>query len=229
MTTLYKEMTNCCLCGVGKAFSCVKSTNELGFPDLDTRPPEMYRSTIFTWVQRCPDCGYCATDISEAPAQAEAVIYSSEYIQQLKDETYPDLANNFLCKSLIDKASGDYAAAAWSVIYAAWACDDAKKAKAARKCRVKAADLITKATSAGQPVSEQDGAATAIQVDLLRRAGKIAEARELLSKYRGSISDDTFSKILDFQDDLLSKGDVACHTIEEAIGEESKTGLDFEF
>jgi hypothetical protein len=219
MTTIGKLMVNCCLCGSGEAFKCVKSTNECGLPDLDTRPPEMLRSTIFTWVQQCPECGYCATDISEAPTQGETVIYSSEYIQQLNDETYPDLANSFLCKALIDKASGDYAEAVWAVIHAAWACDDAKKAEAARKCRIKAADLITKATSAGQAVSDEDGEATAIQVDLLRRAGRITEARKILAENRGSISDETFSKILDFQDDLLKRGDVACHTIEEAVGE----------
>jgi hypothetical protein len=79
--------------------------------------------------------------------------------------------------------------------------------------------LITKATSAGQAVSDEDGEATAIQVDLLRRAGRITEARKILAENRGSISDETFSKILDFQDDLLKRGDVACHTIEEAVGE----------
>lgn len=73
-------------------YTDIGSTNEFGSPDLDTRPPEMRRSTIFAWVQRCPQCGYCACDVSKAPSQAEALVRSSEYIRQLSDSIYPELA-----------------------------------------------------------------------------------------------------------------------------------------
>jgi hypothetical protein len=79
----------------------------------------MKRSTIFAWVQRCPGCDYCAADIGEAPSQAAHIVDSPEYRRQLSDSTYPELANSFLCKVLINESSGDYSAAAWALIHAA--------------------------------------------------------------------------------------------------------------
>lgn len=128
MTTLYKEKARCAVCGTETEYTCIGSTNAFGSPDLDTRPPERHRSTIFAWVQRCPECGYCGSDVSQAPSQAASVVSSPEYTRQLSDSTYPELANKFLCKALIDERSGDYAAAAWALIHAAWACDDADQA-----------------------------------------------------------------------------------------------------
>jgi hypothetical protein len=79
--------------------------------------------------------------------------------------------------------------------------------------------MIEKALGNGQDIAKQGGADTAIHVDLLRRAGRFTEARQLISTKRSAITDDIISKILDFQDVLLTKGDDACHTIAEALGE----------
>jgi len=219
MTRLYEEEARCAVCGTTTGYTGIGSTNAYGSPDLDTRPSEMQRSTIFTWVQRCPECGFCASDITKATSQAATMIHSPEYARQLSDSTSPKLANCFLCKALIDESSGDYAAAAWALIHAAWACDDDAKPEPAKKGRSKAVNLIEKALGSGQQFAEQDGAVTAIQVDLLRRAGRLAEARQLISTKRPTITVDIISKILDFQDVLLTKGDEACHTVAEALGE----------
>jgi uncharacterized protein (DUF2225 family) len=219
MTTLYEEKARCAVCGSETEHTVIGSTNTFGSPDLDTRPPEMKRSTIFAWVQRCPECGYCTSDVSAASSQAAAVVRSPEYTRQLSDSTCPELVNAFLCKALIDEGSGDYAAAAWSLIHAAWACDDAEKAEPARTCRGKAADMIEKALGNGQKVAEQDGADTAIRVDLLRRAGRASEARKLITTNRPASAEDIIADILDLQDALLTDGDEACHTIAEAFGE----------
>jgi len=219
MTTLYEEKARCAVCGSEAEYTGIGSTNAFGSPDLDTRPPEMQRSTIFAWVQRCPECGYCASDVSKAPSQADGVVRSPEYTRQLSNSTCPELANGFLCKALIDETSGNYAAAAWALIHAAWACDDAEKEESARTCRVKAADMIEKALGNGQKVAEQDGADTAFRVDLLRRAGRVAEARQLITTNRPTSTEDIISKILDFQEALITDGDEACHTIAEALGE----------
>ncbi len=227
MTMMYEKQARCAVCGTENQYTDIGSTNEFGSPDLDTRPPEMRRSTIFAWVQRCPQCGYCACDVSKAPSQAEALVRSSEYIRQLSDSIYPELANSFLCKALIDERSGDYAAAAWALIHAAWACDDAEKPEPARTCRSKAVVMIEKALESGQTVAEQDGADTAIQVDLLRRAGRLADARQLISTKRPTITEDIISTILDFQYGLLTHGDEACHTIAEVLAESNKNSLDF--
>lgn len=219
MTTLYKKKARCSVCGSESEYTGIGSTNAFGSPDLDTRPPQMKRSTIFAWVKRCPECGYCAADVSKAPSQAATVVHSPEYTRQLSDLTFPELANKFLCKAFIDESSGDYTAAAWTLIHAAWACDDAEKPEQARTCRHKALDMIEKALGNGQEVADQDGADTAIQVDLLRRAGRLTEARQLISTKRPTITEEIILKILDYQDVLLTKGDEACHTISEALGE----------
>ena len=79
--------------------------------------------------------------------------------------------------------------------------------------------MIAKSLGSGQAVAEQHGADTAIRVDLLRRAGRLTEARQLISTKRPAITEDIISKILDFQDALLTKGDEACHTVADALGD----------
>lgn len=219
MTTLYEEKARCAVCGTETEYTGVGSTNSFGSPDLDTRPPEMKRSTIFAWVQRCPGCGYCASDVSVATYQAKSRVRDPEYGNQLADSTLPELANSFLCKALIDESSEDYAAAAWSLIHAAWSCDDAERESQAKTCRSKAANMIRKALESGQQVATQDGAETAIQVDLLRRAGRLNEARQLIQTQRPAITEGIILKILAFQETLILGGDEACHTISEGLGE----------
>lgn len=227
MTFVRRREFQCVICGavtryasIGSVFNVGSSDCSdfnLGSSDLDTRPPEMLRSTISMWVQRCPGCGYCSSDLSNAPSHAATQVRNQDYVLQLSDSNYPKLANSFLCKALIDEKSGDYAKAAWAVIHAAWVCDDAKKPNQARACRSKAVELIEKTTSAGIMFTEQDGADTATQVDLLRRAGRCADAQKLIAMKRSAIADGTIAKILEFQEELLAKGDEACHTIAEAL------------
>ncbi len=219
MTTTYKMKKKCAVCGSEQDYTGIGSTNVFGSPDLDTRPPEIKRSTIFAWVQRCSKCGYCAPDISEAPDQATSVVRSATYREQLADSNLPELANSFLCKSIIDESAGDYASAAWALIHAAWVCDDEEKHESAKKCRDKAADMIVNAIEAGQRVSAQRGAEVAILTDLLRRAGRFSEAKQFISSKRIEIKDDIILKVLAFQEVLIARRDMSCHTIAEAIAE----------
>lgn len=218
MTTLDIEKAQCAVCGTETEFVGIGSTNSFGSPDLDMRPPEMQRSTIFAWVQRCPECGYCAQDMSKATANAAMLVRGTEYSQLLADVAYPELANSFLCKALIEESSEDYATAAWSLIHAAWVCDDQDKVVLAATCRSRAADMIDKAIANKQTLSEQRGAETAIQVDLLRRAGRLSDARQLAAKQRPVIKEDVILKILDFQETLIEQGNLSCYTISDALG-----------
>ncbi len=220
MTTVLKEKKKCAVCGAEYDYPNIASTNAFGSQDLDTRPPEMERSTIFAWVQRCPDCGYCASDISKASAQAAMIIRSNAYREQLTDPALPELANSFLCKSIIEEAAGDYASAAWSLIHAAWVCDDEEKADSAKKCRNMAIAMVLQALEKGQEFTRQRGAETAVLVDLLRRAGRFSEAKELIATKRGAIEEEVIVKVLAFQEVLIGRRDEACHTIAEALGEE---------
>jgi hypothetical protein len=219
MTTYYKEIKQCSVCGAENEYAGIGSTGTFGSQDLDTRPPERKRSTIDAWVQRCPDCGYCAVDVSETCCQeAREIVNSQEYKERLNEPTYPELANSFLCKAIIDNKSRAFAAATLSLMWAAWSCDDSGHLDQARECRQKAAEMLVIAEDGGQQVFKREGANTAILVDLLRRSGQIEEARKVIAARRGGITEDVIARILDFQSTLLNKCDVSRHTTAEALG-----------
>ncbi|MDW8147146.1 MAG: hypothetical protein RMJ48_12775 [Roseiflexaceae bacterium] len=220
-TTLYPVTKTCAVWGTASEYIEIGSTSAFGAPDLNSRPPEMARSTIFAWVQRCPACGYCAADISQAPGHAGVTVRSIRYRAQLVDSTMPELANSFLRQAIVDERAGDYASAAWAIVHAAWVCNDEEKPEAAQECRGKAAEMVMRAIESGQEITEQRGAETAILVDLLRRAGRFAKARQVIASRRPGIIDDVILKILAFQELLIARGDVARYTLDEAVGAEA--------
>lgn len=217
MTTEHRENLSCGLCGEENEYRVIGSTNSFGQPDLDTRPSEMERSTLFAWVQRCPDCGYCAPDVSAPCAAAKAVVAGAAYREQLNDSAFPPLANTFLCKALLGRETGNLATATWGYIHAAWVCDDANQVEQASKCRRRAAELLVLAEAEGQRVCDQDGLSTAIHVDLLRRAGEIERARQVLAQPVKKGTDDVITLMLVFQALLLDRNDLGCHTVGKAL------------
>jgi hypothetical protein len=217
MTTVFEEKVHCILCGKKTEYTFISSTNTFGgSPDLDTRPPKSKRLTIFAWVQRCPKCGYCAWDISNARPEAQAVIIGQEYKDQLNDPAYPELAISFLCKAILDRETKEFAAATWALIHAAWVCDDSDQTEEAMACRQKAADMLLIAEEHNQQVARPDGVSTAILVDLLRRSGQFEQARKTIGARRRIITEEPVARIMDFETDLLDRNDIACHTIAEA-------------
>lgn len=216
MTTVFREKFRCSLCGKKTEYACISSTNTFGgSPDLDTRPPKSKRKTIFTWVQRCPKCGYCAYDISITRPGAQAIIIGQGYKDQLNDPAYPILAASFLCKAILERESKDFAAATWALIHAAWVCDDSDQAEEAMACRRKAADMLLIAEEHNQRVAKPDGVSTVVLVDLLRRSGQFEQARKTIEARRSISAEDIVAQILDFETDLLNRNDIACHTIAE--------------
>ena len=198
------------------------STSTFGPYDLDTRPPETSRSGLFTGVQQCCGCGYCAVDVSKSSPGAETVIKSSEYRRQLHDDAYPYLVNSFLCMSMVNRAANDYAGATWALIQAAWACDDEGRAAEAVKCRSKAADMLVFAEDHGQSVAKQDGASTAILVDLLRRAGRVDDARAAIDQRPTGQAEGVIVEVLRYQDQLIARGDTGRHTMAEAAEDDEE-------
>ena len=140
-----------------------------------------------------------------------------EYRNQLTDPAYPELANSFLCVSIIARTSNDFAGSTWALIRAAWVCDDSDKSEEAANCRRQAADMLVTAESHGQSVAEEKGGSAAMLVDLLRRSGQADDARKVIAENRSGIEEDVIARILDFQAVLIEKGDVSCHTIAEVL------------
>jgi hypothetical protein len=217
MTTIFKKGITCGFCGKKSEHDVICSTNTFGSPDLDTRPPIHLRYTINTWVQRCPHCGYCASNIEEVSERAESMINSREYYLQLTNDEYPELVNSFLCKAMLEKANEDLPQSIWSTIHATWACDDSGDDELSMKCRIKAVKLIKKAELIGQTISDEPKADIAITVDLLRRAMQFDEALQMIERTHHKIQDAIIRKVLEFQKELILRSDYQCHTVNEAL------------
>ena len=217
MTTFAKESAVCGACGRVFTYHALSSTNFFGSPDLDTRPPEMHRSTMHAWVQRCPSCGYCSRDASNFNSKFRAVLDSSEYRSQLNDTRYPELASTFICTGMLAEASAQEDATGWAYLHAAWVLDDAEKDELARVWRDKAADRFLALLVSGQSFVQQSGASEAITIDCLRRAGRAVEALQLIERALSQSHEDIIRRILSLQRVLIGRGDTRRHLIEEAL------------
>ena len=69
------------------------STSTWGYPDLDLRPAEMKRSSMFAWLQECPHCGFVARDIEQTHVKvAPDFLKSEEYLPvkvMISNQTWP--------------------------------------------------------------------------------------------------------------------------------------------
>ncbi len=220
--TTYPKKHRCSLCGTEHDYHHMGSAYVSGSPDLDTRPPETERTAIFTLVQRCPGCGYCASDVSNARPGAETVVKSAAYRRQLRADAYSTLANSFVCKAMVDRAADEYADATWALILAAWACDDEGHDAEAVTCRGDAADMLMIAEDHGQTVGQGEGASTAILVDLLRRLCRLDEAHKAIGRRRDGHVQEVIVRILEYQELLIEQGDTNCHTIAGAFEDEDE-------
>lgn len=215
MTKVIEKKSKCISCGRKSTQSVVISTNTYGgAPDLDTRPAEMKRSTINYWVQRCPKCGYCSNDSSKGDDKVKSIIRSVEYQEQLNSPAYSELANSFLCYTIIQEQLGDYKKATWASLHAAWVCDDLVDNNSARNCRLKAIDLFHKVKECGlKMLSNPEGADNLIIVDLLRRSGQFERALESCKMGLSEQTEKLVIDILTFQSRLAQNKDIACYRI----------------
>jgi len=217
MTTVCRISVKCGLCGKESQQHVMTSTSCFGPPGLDLRPAEPERSSIRFWVQMCPSCGYCAEDISEVERNDEtrAVVESNEYRKLGMDSCLPYLARNFLRWSMIQDKLGRYVRAAWTALYAAWACDDGGYQAQAEQCREKALALFKKARSAGQRFGENVGFEEALMGDLLRRMGHFAEAIRMCEEGLRKGATSIERSVLMLEIGLAKAGDKSCHKVPE--------------
>jgi hypothetical protein len=223
---MFPKSIACCICGTISPVYEIASTSIFGSPDLDTRPPEMQRSTIKYWIQRCPTCGYCSRDLTEAHKITEKILAESTYQYQLNHGNYSKLANSFLCLSMIENAAKKYSSTTWALIHAAWVCDDDDKLLQAKECRVRAAKMLILSEENSQLVSEQPFGSYCILLDLLRRSEQFAEANKLIDKHFFKLEDYVMQKIFNFQLHLIENNDLRCYTIEDAMNFENSTSDD---
>lgn len=182
------NLVRCGNCGVESRVPSLLHAEENEPPDLDTRPGEELRSSISFWVARCPFCGYCAADLSSIHELAGPVVDGPAYQAQLQDARFPEAANSFICHALILERIAQYADAGWTMLHAAWACDDHSQQDAADLCRKGALRAWNVGKTHGQAFHESHASEFLIVSDVHRRLGEFEFA--LTACNEGSESED---------------------------------------
>jgi hypothetical protein len=218
MTTIYVDEKRCANCGVISTHHGIGSTNEFGSSDLDTRPPEMLRSTMEYWVEVCPACGYASQDLTHLVGDVKELVAGELYRHQRESTFFCRLANAFLCSGLLHHHCGHLTAAAWDFIHAAWACDDVQNDRGARICRQRAIATIEELHLTGDFLSQNTQNDLALLTDIARRCGDWARAERWCSQGMSVASDEILQKIFAYQKRLIDTGETAVHTVAEAVG-----------
>ena len=125
MTTYNSEQVTCSICGATGEQKVLASTNSLGPPDLDLRPPEMERSTMSCWLQECSSCGFVSSDLSEPEKGAKELLSTPQYRALLEGSASDAFIRRCLMRALLDESLTNTAVAAERSLWAAWAADDA--------------------------------------------------------------------------------------------------------
>lgn len=224
MTTFRSVMATCAVCGQVSEQASLSSTNSFGSMDLDTRPPEMARSTIHMRIMRCPGCGYCVQDIGNeitfsliGKEIALRVLASEPYLEMQANENFVQLAKDYACSAILweECGRGDRAIGAW--MNAAWAMDDEKRTEQAAPLRREAVKGLQKMLSIKASAPADERASIQIKVaDLQRRAGDLEEAQRTLSTATKG-TDQLLDQLLAYERHLISNGDMGCHRVDEAV------------
>jgi len=217
VTTIFQEEVDCGLCGHRQTVEEIGSTNSFGAMDLDTRPPQMRRSTMQYWVHQCTECGFVAPELEKtAPTDAKRVA-TAEYRQELKRSGRASLANRFVCRSLLEVAAGDLASAGWRRLHAAWACDDAEQGEEARMQRLAAIKLFEQARAGGvQAMKSVAGGDEVLLADIARRSGEFERASQYCVAGLGLAEVPAFvTKLLMLEQELVRARDTGCHRVSE--------------
>ena len=220
MTTFVEKEAVCGACGETVEVTLMGSTNRFGYPDLDLRPPEMMRSTMWMWLKECTNCGYCAEDIGEIEPEEKAIVLGDSFIklrQSIGD--LDDMARRFRAAAFIAAERGFHASAFQHTLHEAWAHDDCQDTVRASAARLNAVDHINQAHRNQIRLYDEDGADAAMVAELLRRAGEFQRSE---IKCRAALDDecaDHVRQTLGFELDLCSVRDAGCHTMEEVYGD----------
>ena len=203
MTIIEPSLKVCGFCKSKIEVFDLFSSSQYDCSDLDSRPAKPYRSTMNSWVTRCIDCGFCSNDITSFSQQNIGLIKSESYQNQLNDSLFGELANSFLCHSMILKHEKRVREAALSTLCAAWCCDDSKDYQAAIECRKKVDVLLS---SIAQTL-EHNSYDHLLHVDVLRRANQFDRAIERYEQVINQVTDISLNNLLKFERELSYQGD----------------------
>lgn len=216
MTTYVDMEVTCGSCGNTFTHQELASCYTAGLSDLDTRPCEMKRSTMRSWIQCCPTCNYCADDASKFDERCREILMGDAYRNEMHSRGDKEkLSSLFTCAAMLYKASGDRTSAAWAHLRTAWIFDDAGETDLAHTHRNKAAELFLSILKEGGRFTSQDGGSEAIVTDVLRRAGRGDEAMQIINDSLAKNVHDFVKKVLIFEKTLIRNGDIDVHGLDE--------------
>lgn len=196
----------CPICSKTSEYPVLVSSNRMGYPDLDMRPPAMYRDTMDTWISECPHCGYVSNDFEKTPSVTEDFLKTNSYQSCDGFDFKSKLAARFYRHYLISTSNEDKYFAAQCCV---WACDDAEDELALeiRKLEIKIVeDLIDE-----EPENKTD--LCILKSDLMRRARLFDE---MINEYELEFHD-LYRDIIEFEIKKAYLRDDNCYTVEDVI------------
>ena len=204
MTTIDIESVNCPICKKDFEIRVILSTNCFNPPDLDLRPGEMQRSTMDTWTQECPYCGYVASNFDIKPTVTRKFIESDKYLSCDNTDFKNKLSEIFYRQYLI---ADDDVEKFNALLFCAWACDDAEDEDNAISVREKCLKYIDSLDSNDDMLLRK--------ADILRRSKHFDELIEEFSdkKFDGEI----YSQICSFQIQNAMEKDNKCYTVKDVV------------
>ncbi len=221
MTTLSYDFFICAVCGEEAQFSFLRSTNEMGYADLDLRPPEMARSTIDFWIRECEGCGYCAEDLEEATPEVVEIVRGEAFAAFREGLGDLDrLATRFRTAAFIAAEQGHHSAAFDHTLHEAWVHDDRRDRVRAAAARLNAVDHMHQVQSELEELF-RDGADAVVEADLLRRAGEFERAEAVCREALDAGRNENVTEVLEFELELCAKEDADCHTLGEVFERDS--------
>ena len=200
---------NCAVCGGESRQTVLLSTNAFGYADLDTRPPEMQRSTMYWWVQECPHCGYVARKLDATTWVSRDFLQDSPYQTCDGKQFVSSLAQRFYRQYLIAAEKEKWDEAFSALLCAAWDCDDHADVENAIACRKLALSVMEKLPDYSQPERMVQRA------DLLRRARLFDLVVD--TYHPEDYEEEILQKIIRFQIQKAKEQDTLCYTVEDVI------------
>ncbi len=218
MSRIKQIMHRCPVCGKTERFPVLLSTNAFGSMDLDMRPPQMQRGTMFCWVQECPHCGYVARNLEKIPDHLD----QNRLIGIIGSEAYRDCdglplfrvngAAKFYHFYQLAKERNDAQDCFFGLKCCAWYCDDAGAVDVARVLRRMA---ITYLKDIAENNPDEKETAMLLLVEYSRRSGDFQQALAYLNEYEDSFTD-IMSTIAKFERVLAERQDDARYTVADA-------------
>lgn len=193
MTLFFSEYRKCAICGSDEKVTILNSTSSYGPSDLDFRGNGSIRETMGLWLQECSHCGYVSGDLSKDVVFPRDLLVSQEYLECGRIGFQSSLARRFYRHFLICNSTDNVHSAFYSILHAAWCCDDISDGNSAIICRklsIRVADVII------QKRLKNWRLISVMKVDIMRRAGQFDE---VIREYRGKwFWDARFRRIVRF-------------------------------